>query len=92
MFWKNKYKYNTNVSFSVALQALKDGYTVRHANYSDVYLIMLNGKIFNITDRDESSAWEVEEFSTFDILLNNWVILEPHTFSIYKGNKNNENI
>lgn len=43
---KEPYEYNVNVPFEVAFKALKEGYLIKHANYDDIYLRLLNGRIY----------------------------------------------
>lgn len=72
---KQSYEYNKNVPFDVAFKALREGYIIKHANYSDVYLKYLNGRIFELLSRDNGKCTEVTEFSTFEMLIDKWKIL-----------------
>lgn len=84
---KQPYEYNTNVPFEVAFKALKEGYTIKHGNQTNCFLVMINGRIYEILDRDGNNTFEVEEFSVFDILIDRWQVLEPHTFTRRRNNE-----
>lgn len=74
---KKPYPFGEDVPFEVAFKALKEGYMIKHANYHDVYLIMINGRILEMLDRDDSDGFEVKEFDTFTMLMDRWEVLEP---------------
>lgn len=74
---KKPYPFGEDVPFEVAFKALKEGYMIKHANYHDVYLIMINGRIIEMLDRDNSDGFEVKEFDTFTMLMDRWEVLEP---------------
>lgn len=78
---KQPYPYNKDLPFEVAFKALKEGYTIKHGNQTNCFLLMINGRIYEVFDRDGDNTFEVEEFSVFDILIDRWQILEPHTFT-----------
>ena len=73
---EEKFPINQDVSFSVALEALKKGYLIKHANYDDVFLLMINGRVFYIQDRPDSLNEEVKELDIFNIMLDTWRILK----------------
>ena len=87
LFKKDKIEFNKNVSFDVAYKALRKGYLIKHANYSDVYLKYFNGRIFELLDREDSSCNEITEFSVFEMLMDRWQIL-PKDAIKYEGNNN----
>ena len=76
---KEPYEYYISVPFEVAFKALKEGYIVKHANHSDVYLKYFNGRMYEILDRDGDNCFEVDEFSVFDMMIDGWIILPPNT-------------
>ena len=71
------YEYNTDVPFEVAFKALRDGYTIRHGNQHNCYLYMLNGRVYELFNREEPNCFEIQEFSLFDMLIDKWQILKP---------------
>ena len=75
-FFKKKSPINQDVSFSVALEALKKGYLIKHANYDDVFLIMINGRVFYIKDRPDSLNEEIKSLDIFSIMMDTWRILK----------------
>ena len=77
---KEPYEYNTNVPFEIAFKALKEGYTIKHSNQTNCFLVMINGRIYEVLDRDGDNTFEIKEFSVFDMLIDRWQVLEPHTF------------
>ena len=91
MFFKKKnkqvktaqtpYPYNTNVPFEVAFKALKEGYLIKVANNSEVYMIMINNKIIEIIAREngDNSSYEINEFDVFTMLIDGWQIIEPNS-------------
>lgn len=74
---KKPYPFGKDVPFEVAFKALKEGYMIKHANCHDAYLIMINGRILEMLDRDDSDGFEVKEFDTFTMLMDRWEVLEP---------------
>ena len=78
---QQSYPFNQDVPFEVAFKALKEGYTIKHSNQTNCFLVMINGRIYEVFDRDNNNAFEVEEFSLFDMLKDKWQVLEPHTFT-----------
>lgn len=92
---KAKYPYNVNVPFEVAFKALKEGYLIKVANYSDVYMIMINNKIIEMIAREngDNTSYEIKEFDVFTMLMDNWQIVEPNS-QVYKNKDTNfsENI
>ena len=42
---------------------------------------MINGRIYEVLDRDGNNTFEIGEFSVFDMLIDRWQVLEPHTFA-----------
>lgn len=71
------YPFGEDVPFEVAFKALKEGYMIKHANCHDAYLIMINGRIIEMLDRDNTDSFEVTEFDTFTMLMDRWEVLEP---------------
>ena len=80
---KKWYIFGKDVPFEVAFKALKEGYMIKHANYNDVYLIMINGRIIEMLDRNDTDSFEVTEFDTFTMLMDRWKVLEPLTNKDY---------
>ena len=78
---KEPYEYSKNVPFEIAFKALKEGYTIKHSNQTNCFLVMINGRIYEVFDRDGDNTFEIEEFSVFDMLIDRWQVLEPHTFT-----------
>ena len=75
---KEPYEYNKNVPFEVAFKALKEGYIIKHANYDDIYLRLLNGRVYELMDRNEkNNCFETNEFGVFEMMLDRWQILPP---------------
>lgn len=81
MFWKKKqkpkYEYNVNVPFEIAFKALKEGYTIKSANYDDIYLVKVNDKVFNFIDRTSADAFEIDSLTFFEMFMDRWQIIEP---------------
>lgn len=77
---KEPYEYNTDVPFEIAFKALKEGYTIKHSNQTNCFLVMINDRIYEVLDRDGDNTFEIKEFSVFDMLIDRWQVLEPHTF------------
>lgn len=82
------YPFGKDVPFEVAFKALKEGYMIKHANCHDAYLIMINGRIIEMLDRDGGETFEVKEFDTFTMLMDRWEVLEPLTNANRKEIKN----
>lgn len=76
---KKPYPFGEDVPFEVAFKALKEGYMIKHANCHDAYLIMINGRIIEMLDRDNTDSFEVTEFDTFTMLMDRWEVIEPLT-------------
>lgn len=75
---KEPYEYNVNVPFEVAFKALKEGYIIKHSNYDDIYLRLLNGRVYELMDRDgNDNCFETNEFSVFEMMKDRWQILPP---------------
>ena len=74
-----KYKYNENVPFEVAFKALKEGYIIKHSNYDDCFLKYLNGRVYEMMDRDGENCFEIQEFSIFEKMMDLWQVLEPNS-------------
>lgn len=83
---QTSYPFNVNVPFEVAFKALKEGYLIKVANYSDIYMIMVNNKIIEINARnnEDNNSFEIEEFDVFTMLMNTWQIVEPNTQQFMK--------
>lgn len=80
---REPYEYNVNVPFEVAFKALKEGYLIKHANYDDIYLRLLNGRVYELMDRDgNDNCFETNEFNVFDMMLDRWQILPPNSTGI----------
>lgn len=75
--FKKSYPYNKDVPFEIAFKALKEGYTIKHGNQSNCYLYMINGRVYELLDRDNDNAFEIDEFSIFDMLKDTWQVLKP---------------
>lgn len=83
---KEPYEYNKDVPFEVAFKALKEGYIIRHANYDDIYLKLLNDRIYELIDRDgEGNCFEINEFGVFEMMMDRWQVLPPNCIG---GRKN----
>ena len=77
---KEPYEYNVNVPFEVAFKALKEGYIIKHANYDDIYLKLLNGRVYELMDRNEkNNCFETNEFGVFEMMIDRWQILPPNS-------------
>ena len=77
---KEPYKYYTNVPFEVAFKALKEGYIIKHTNYDDIYLRLLNGRVYELMNRnEENNCFEIKEFDVFEMMLDRWQILPPNS-------------
>lgn len=73
---KEPYEYYTNVPFEVAFKALKEGYIIKHSNYDDIYLRLLNGRVYELMDRDgNDNCFETNEFSVFEMMKDSWQVL-----------------
>ena len=68
------YTYGVDVSFDVAFKALREGYTIKHSNY-DACLKYLNGRVYEMMDRDDNNCFEISEFSVFDMMIDKWQVL-----------------
>lgn len=72
------YEYNKNVPFEVAFKALKEGYIIKHSNYDDIYLRLLNGRVYELMDRDgDGNCFETNEFGVFEMMKDTWQVLPP---------------
>ena len=73
------YEYNTDVPFEIAFKALKEGYIIKHSNYDDIYLRLLNGRVYELMDRDgDGNCFETNEFGVFEMMMDRWQILPPN--------------
>lgn len=73
---KEPYEYNKDVPFEVAFKALKDGHIIKHANYDDIFFRLLNGRVYELMDRNgEGNCFEVNEFGIFEMMMDRWQIL-----------------
>ena len=73
---RKEFPINQNVSFSVALEALKKGYLVKHPNYEDIYFLMINGRLFSLQDRSDGINEEIKEINVFDLMRDSWRVLK----------------
>lgn len=74
------YEYNTDVPFEIAFKALKEGYIIKHSNYDDIYLRLLNGRVYELMNRnEENNCFEIKEFDVFEMMLDRWQILPPNS-------------
>ena len=72
------YEYNTDVPFEIAFKALKEGYIIKHSNYDDIYLRLLNGRVYELMDRDgDGNCFETNEFGIFEMMRDTWQVLPP---------------
>lgn len=71
---KEPYNYGVDVSFDVAFKALRDGYIIKHSN-NDSCLRLLNGKIYEMSNRQQSNVFVVDEISVFDMMIDKWQVL-----------------
>ena len=44
---------------------------------------MINGRIIEMLDRNDTDSFEVTEFDTFTMLMDRWKVLEPLTNKDY---------
>lgn len=73
---KEPYEYNKDVPFEVAFKALKDGHIIKHANYDDIFFRLLNGRVYELMDRNgEGNCFEVNEFGLFEMMMDRWQVL-----------------
>lgn len=83
---KEPYEYNKNVPFEVAFKALKDGHIIKHANYDDIYLRLLNGRVYELMDRNEkNNCFEIKEFGVFEMMMDRWQVLPPNSIGSRKN-------
>lgn len=83
---KELYEYNKDVPFEVAFKALKDGYIIKHANYDDIYLRLLNGRVYELMDRNEkNNCFEIKEFGVFEMMMDRWQILPLNSIGSRKN-------
>lgn len=72
------YEYNTDVPFEIAFKALKEGYIIKHSNYDDIYLRLLNGRVYELMDRNgKDNCFEIDEFGVFEMMRDTWQVLPP---------------
>lgn len=81
---KPSYEYNTDVPFEVAFKALKEGCIIKYSNYNDIYLRLLNGRIYQLMDRQDNNCFEIDEFSVFDMMIDKWQVLPPNSIITHK--------
>lgn len=75
---KEPYEYNKNVPFEIAFKALKEGYIIKHSNYDDIYLRLLNGRVYELMDRNgKDNCFEIDEFGVFEMMRDTWQVLPP---------------
>lgn len=75
---KESYEYNTDVPFEIAFKALKEGYIIKHSNYDDIYLRLLNGRVYELMDRNgKDNCFEIDEFGVFEMMRDTWQVLPP---------------
>lgn len=75
---KEPYEYNTDVPFEIAFKALKEGYIIKHSNYDDIYLRLLNGRVYELMDRNgKDNCFEIDEFGVFEMMRDTWQVLPP---------------
>lgn len=82
---KEPYEYNKDVPFEVAFKALREGYTIKHSNYNSC-LKYLNGRIYEMIDRQDNNCFEISEFSVFEMMIDKWQVLPPNSIR----SKNND--
>lgn len=75
---KEPYEYNKNVPFEVAFKALREGYTIKHSN-CDACLKYLNGRIYEMMNRQDDNCFEKQEFSVFEMMIDRWQVLLPNS-------------
>lgn len=76
---KEPYEYNKNVPFEVAFKALREGYIVKHGNQPNACLRYLNGRIYEMMDRQDNNCFEITEFSVFEMMIDKWQVLPPNS-------------
>ena len=75
---KEPYEYNKDVPFEVAFKALKEGHIIKHANYDDVFFRLLNGRVYELMDRNgDGNCFEINEFGVFEMMMDLWQVLPP---------------
>ena len=57
-------------------------------NYDDIYLRLLNGRVYELMDRNEkNNCFETNEFGVFEMMMDRWQILPPNSILGRKINK-----